>query len=65
MNRKLLGVLVLSVVVLAGATTFAFSSVEVVVESGQVDAVGKVTTINLTLSDAPNGLSGYNITVRL
>jgi len=47
MNRKLLGVLVLSVVVLVGATTFAFSSVEVIVESGQVDAVGKVTTINL------------------
>ena len=65
MNRKLLGVLVLSVVVLAGATTFAFSSVEVIVESGQVDAVGKVTTINLTLSEAPNGLSGYNITVSL
>ena len=65
MNRKLLGVLVLSVVVLAGATTLAFFSEEVIVESGQVDAVGKVTTINLTLSEVPGGLSGYNITVRL
>ena len=61
MNRKLLGVLLLSVVVLAGATTFAFSSEEVIVESGRVDTVGEVTTINLTLSDAPDGLSGYNI----
>ena len=65
MNRKLLGVLVLSVVVLVEATTFAFSSEEVIVESGKVDAVDKVTTINLTLSEAPDGLSGYNITVRL
>ena len=65
MSRKLLGVLVLSVLVLAGATTLAFFSEEVIVESGQVDAVGKVTTIKLTLSEVPGGLSGYNITVRL
>ena len=63
MSRKLLGVLVLSVVVLAGATTFAFFSEEVIVESGRVDAVGEVTTINLTLSEAPNGLSGYNLSL--
>jgi len=35
------------------------------VGDGQVDAVGLTTTIDVTLSDAPNGLSGYNISISL
>ena len=46
-------------------TTLASSSPTLTVSDGQVYAIGETATINITLSEAPNGLSGYNISISL
>ena len=45
--------------------TLASSSPTLTVSDGQVYAIGETATINITLSKAPNGLSGYNISISL
>jgi hypothetical protein len=50
----------------AAAFNISASAVPVVnVSDGQISGVGSITTLNVMLSEAPNGLSGYNITVSL
>ncbi|GAH73941.1 unnamed protein product, partial [marine sediment metagenome] len=41
------------------------SSSVVDVEDGTIDTIGSTTTVNITLDKAPDGLSGYNLTVSL
>ncbi|MGC9445239.1 MAG: hypothetical protein ACP5E9_09995 [Candidatus Methanospirareceae archaeon] len=41
------------------------AAAEVTIEDGVVDDIGGTTVINLTLDTAPNGLSGYNLTLTL
>ena len=66
MNRtKRTAMVLVSVVVLVVATAFASSSPVVDIGDGQVDAIGATTTVNITLNEAPEGLSGYNLTISL
>ena len=50
-----------------GITLEVSSSVPVVVdiENGEIGAIGSTTVVNITLNIAPNGLSGYNMTISL
>src|SRR3990170_5478390 len=43
----------------------AIPPVKLIVDDGQIADAGLTTTVNLTLNEVPNGLSGYNITVSL
>jgi PKD repeat protein len=64
MKAKLAGILAISVCALLLAISGAVASV-VTIEDGDVGDIDGTTVINLTLDTAPNGLSGYNMTVSL
>jgi len=43
----------------------ASASPEVSISDGRITEIGSTTTLNITLSEAANGLSGFNITISL
>ncbi|RJS72965.1 hypothetical protein CW714_03880, partial [Methanophagales archaeon] len=70
MNIKRISVLMASALlvlsVFAGTPAIIASDDPVVdIENGEIGDIGLTTTVNITLDTAPNGLSGYNITVYL
>ena len=63
-KNKLCAMFLASLLVVSIGTAVASSPV-VDVGNGQIDTIGSTTTVNITLNEAPNGLSGYNLTVSL
>ncbi|RCV63254.1 hypothetical protein C5S53_14995 [Methanophagales archaeon] len=63
-KNKLCAMFLASLLVVSIGTAVASSPV-VDVGDGQIDTIGSTTTVNITLNEAPNGLSGYNLTVSL
>lgn len=57
--------IVLGIFIAVPITTSASSYPVLEVSDGQVYAIGETATINITLSEAPNGLSGYNLSISL
>ena len=65
MNRiKLIGIFLVTFLAVSIGVAAASSPV-VDIGDGQVDAIGATTTVNITLNEAPEGLSGYNLTISL
>jgi len=65
MNPKKIGMTLAVAIILIGSTALASSSPEVEVDDGQIDTVGSTTTVDIVLNEAPDGLSGYNLTVSM
>ena len=65
MNTKKVAIFLVLAVALVWATASAFSSPMVDVGDGQIDTIGSTTTIDIILDEAPNGFSGYNLTLSL
>ena len=69
MNIKGISVLMASALVLsvfAGTPAIIASYDPVVdIEDGEIDTIGSTIVVNITLDTAPNGLSGYNMTISL
>ncbi len=63
-TRIIAMLLALVLVLIVYATAFASSSPTVNVGDGQI-ATDATTTVNITLNEAPDGLSGYNLTISL
>jgi len=57
--------IVVGIFIAVPITTSASSYPVLEVSDGQVYAIGETATINITLSEAPNGLSGYNLSISL
>ncbi len=62
---KMMKIVAISVIFAVMITPTLASSPVVEVDDGQVHAIGETAPINITLSKAPNGLSGYNISISL
>ena len=57
--------IVVGIFIAVSITTSASSYPVLEVSDGQVYAIGETATINITLSEVPNGLSGYNLSISL
>lgn len=65
MNRNKLIAMFLVTFLVASIGTAIASSPVVDIGDGQIDILGSTTTVNILLNEAPNGFSGYNLTVSL
>lgn len=64
MLRRLILIMVALIASVALSGT-ALSISVLKVNDGNISDVGEITTVNLTISEVPDGLAGYNITVSL
>ena len=65
-DQNRIGVAVVTVIItLVIGSGIATALLSVDVEDDTIDAIGPTTTVSLTLDSAPDGLSGYNLTVSL
>ncbi|RJS72963.1 hypothetical protein CW714_03870 [Methanophagales archaeon] len=61
----MVGVLGLSVFAITPTMIAANEDSVVGIEDGEIDTIGSTIVVNITLDTAPNGLSGYNMTISL
>ena len=63
--KKIISLLLIFLIFSAGIAGANDNQPTIFVENVQIMGIGNEVTTNITLDDAPNGLSGYNITISL